>query len=126
MILRGSSEISLSECSLSTCRLCICRSACSNLSSNFDILLFCIYLILSTISLESHFKFTFSRLISFVALGHSSVDRVVTDKIKDYIPGCVNFSFNCQSVSLLQAYLLLELSTSSLLAGTGGNQPFGI
>ena len=31
------------------------------------------YLILSTISLESHFKFTFSRLISFVALGQSSV-----------------------------------------------------
>ena len=43
-----------------------------------------IYLILSTISLESHYKFTFSRLISFVALGHSSVDRVVTDKIQYY------------------------------------------
>ena len=28
----------------------------------------------------------------------------------------------CQSVSLLQAYLLLELSSSSLLAGTGGNR----
>ena len=41
---------------------------------------------------------------------------------KDYISGCVNFSFNCQSVSLLQAYLLLELSSSSLLAGTGGNR----
>merc|ERR1712012_80204 len=41
---------------------------------------------------------------------------------KDYISGCVNFSFNCQSVSLLQAYLLLELSSSRLLAGTGGNQ----
>ena len=27
-----------------------------------------------------------------------------------------------QSVSLLQAYLLLELSSSSLLAGTGGNR----
>ena len=41
---------------------------------------------------------------------------------KDYISGCVNFSFNCQSVSLLQAYLLLELSSSRLLARTGGNQ----
>ena len=41
---------------------------------------------------------------------------------KDYISGCVNFSFNCQSVSLLQAYLLLELSSSRLLAGTGGNR----
>ena len=52
---------------------------------NKSILRFChIYLILSTISLESHFKFTFSRLISFVALGHSSVDRVVTDKIQYY------------------------------------------
>ena len=30
--------------------------------------------------------------------------------------------FHCQSVSLLQAYLLLELSSSSLLAGTGGNR----
>ena len=46
--------------------------------------------------------------------------------IKDYISGCINFSFNCQSVSLLQAYLLLELSSSRLLAGTGGNRPFGI
>ena len=36
--------------------------------------------------------------------------------------GCINFSFNCQSVSFLQAYLPLELSTSSLLAGTGGNR----
>ena len=35
-----------------------------------------IYLILSTISLESHFKFIFSRLISFIVLGHSSVDRL--------------------------------------------------
>ena len=42
--------------------------------------------------------------------------------IKDYISGCVNFSFNCQSVSFLQAYLLLELSSSSLLAGTGGDR----
>ena len=41
---------------------------------------------------------------------------------KDYISGCVNFSFNCQSVSLLQVYLLLKLSSSSLLAGTGGNR----
>ena len=40
-----------------------------------------IYFILSTISLESHFRFTFSRLISFIALGHSSVN-VVTDKIQ--------------------------------------------
>ena len=43
-------------------------------------------------------------------------------KLKDYISGCVNFSCNCQSVSLLQAYLLLELSSSSLLAGTGGKR----
>ena len=42
--------------------------------------------------------------------------------VKDYISGCVNFSFNRQSVSLLQAYLLLELPSSSLLAGTGGNR----
>ena len=40
---------------------------------------------------------------------------------KDCISGCGAFSFNSQSVSLLQAYLLLELSSSSLLAGTGGN-----
>ena len=47
---------------------------------------------------------------------------LMSDEGKDYISGCVNFSFNCQFVSLLQAYLLLELSSSSLLAGTGGNQ----
>ena len=29
-------------------------------------------------------NFLLSRLISFVALGHSSVDRVVTDKIQYY------------------------------------------
>ena len=34
-------------------------------------------------------------------------------------PGCGAFSFNSQSVSLLQAYLLLELLSSSLLAETG-------
>ena len=39
---------------------------------------------------------------------------------KDYISGCADFSFNCQSVSWLQAYLLLELFCSTLLAGTSG------
>ena len=42
---------------------------------------------------------------------------------KDYISGCAAFSFNCQSVSLLQAYLLIELFSSSLLAETGGKCP---
>ena len=42
-----------------------------------------IYLVLSTISLESHDNFHLSRLISFVALGHSSVDRVVNYKIQN-------------------------------------------
>ena len=59
--------------------------------------------------LKYHGKMRFFILILFLLLP------------KDYISGCVNFSFNCQSVSLLQAYLLLELPSSSLLAGTGGN-----
>ena len=42
---------------------------------------------------------------------------------KDYISGCGAFSFNSQSVSLLQAYLLLELISSSLLAETSGKCP---
>ena len=42
---------------------------------------------------------------------------------KDYVSGCAAFSFNCQSVPLLQAYLLLELFSSSLLAETGGKCP---
>ena len=63
--------------------------------------------------------------------GQSNVCASSNDKLfqeiqvnifKDSISGCVNFSFNCQSVSLLQAYLLLELSSSSLLAGTSGNR----
>ena len=41
-----------------------------------------VYLVLSIISLESHEYFLLSRLISFVALGHSSVDRVVNDKLQ--------------------------------------------
>ena len=40
--------------------------------------------------------------------------------------GYDSISVLSQSVSLLQVYLLLELSSSSLLAGTGGNRPFGI
>ena len=36
--------------------------------------------------------------------------------------GYDSISVLSQSVSLLQAYLLLELSSSSLLAGTGGNR----
>ena len=36
--------------------------------------------------------------------------------------GYDSISVLSQSVSLLQAYLLLELSRSSLLAGTGGNR----
>ena len=39
------------------------------------------YSVLSTISLKSHDNFLLYRLISFVALGHSSADRVVNDKI---------------------------------------------
>ena len=35
------------------------------------------YSVLSTISLKSHDNFLLYRLISFVALGHSSVDGVV-------------------------------------------------
>jgi len=42
---------------------------------------------------------------------------------KDYISRCGAFSFNSRSVSLLQAYLLLELFSSSLLAATGGKYP---
>ena len=42
---------------------------------------------------------------------------------KDYISGCGNFSLNSQSVSFLQAYLLLELISSALLAETGGKCP---
>ena len=42
---------------------------------------------------------------------------------KDYVSGCAAFSFNCQSVSSLKAYLLLELFSSSLLAETGGKCP---
>ena len=50
-------------------------------------------------------------------------------QIKDYISGCDDFSLNSQSVSFLQAYLLLELISSALLAGgpadrrTGGKCP---
>ena len=40
-------------------------------------------------------------------------------QLKDYISGCGIFYYNSQSVSLLQAYLLLELLSSSLLAETG-------
>ena len=43
--------------------------------------------------------------------------------IKDYVSGCATFSFNCKSVSLLQAYLLWELFSSSLLAETSGKCP---
>ena len=43
---------------------------------------------------------------------------------KDYISGCGSFSFNSQSVSLLQAYLLLELLCSALLAEASGKCPF--
>ena len=42
---------------------------------------------------------------------------------KDYISGCGAFSLNSQSVSFLQAYLLLELICSALLAETGGKCP---
>ena len=42
---------------------------------------------------------------------------------KDYISGCSAFSINSQSVSFLQAYLLLELISSVLLAETGGKCP---
>ena len=42
---------------------------------------------------------------------------------KDSISGYGAFSFNSQSVSLLQAYLLLELLSSSLLAETGSKYP---
>ena len=38
---------------------------------------------------------------------------------KDYVSGCGAFSFNSQSVSLLQAYLRSELLCSALLAETG-------
>ena len=37
--------------------------------------------------------------------------------------GCGIFSINCQSVSLLQAYLLLEFLNSSLLGETGSKCP---
>ena len=52
----------------------------------------------------------------------------VHSKLKDYISGCNDFSLNSQSVSFLQAYLLLELISSALLAGgpdrrTGGKCP---
>ena len=56
--------------------------------------------------------------------------RPVHSKLKDYISGCNDFSLNSQSVSFLQAYLLLELISSALLAGgpapdrrTGGKCP---
>ena len=42
---------------------------------------------------------------------------------KDYLSGCDAFSLNSQSVSFLQAYLLLELICSALLAETGGKCP---
>ena len=48
---------------------------------------------------------------------------MIISAAKDYISGCVNFSFNCQSVTLLQAYLLLVLFSSSLLVETGGKCP---
>ena len=44
-------------------------------------------------------------------------------QIEDYISGCGAFSFNSQSVSVLQAYLLLELFSSSQLAETSGKCP---
>ena len=53
----------------------------NNIGKNF--MIFTFYLVLSTISLESHYNFDLSRLISFVALGHSSVDRVVNYKIQN-------------------------------------------
>ena len=42
---------------------------------------------------------------------------------KDIVSGCGAFSFNSQSVSLLQAYWLLELLSGSLLAETGSKCP---
>ena len=47
---------------------------------------------------------------------------------QDYISGCVTLSFKSQSVSLLQAYLLLELLCSAFLAETSGKCPlvFGV
>ena len=46
-----------------------------------------------------------------------------TNKTKDYISECADFSLNSQSVSFLQAYLLLELISSALLAETGSKFP---
>ena len=47
---------------------------------------------------------------------------------KYHISGCGAFSLNSQSVCLLQAYLLLELLCSTLLAETSGKCPlvFGV
>ena len=42
---------------------------------------------------------------------------------KDFTSGYGDFSLNSQSVSFLQAYLLLELISSALLAETGGKCP---
>ena len=42
---------------------------------------------------------------------------------KDYISGCGAFSLNSQSASFLQAYLLLELISSLLLAETCSKCP---
>ena len=58
-----------------------------------------------------------SRMFTICATSSASVAT------KDYISGCGAFSFNSQSVSLLQAYLLLELFSSSLLAETSGKCP---
>ena len=50
-------------------------------------------------------------------------ESVVLAATKDYVPGCGAFSLNSQSISFLQAYLLLELISSALLAVTGGKRP---
>ena len=44
-------------------------------------------------------------------------------QLKDYISGCGTFSLNSQSVSLLQAYLQLEIFCNTLLAETGSKCP---
>ena len=58
----------------------------------------------------------------------SYIYQVISSYLKlslatDFISGCGAFSFNSQSVSLLHAYLLLQLFSSSLLAETGGKCP---
>ena len=56
-------------------------------------------------------------------LWQSALSGAYFNSVADYISRCGAFSLNSQRVSFLQAYLLLDLISSTLLAGTGGKCP---